>query len=389
MNLLFLLALWIALFFFSVGIIGINLIIMKKNSKKPWNIKASAAYKPKVTIIVPTYNESNCIGSKLVNLVKLDYPRELMQIVFVDSNSNDGTMDIITDFVKQQSTFNFTVLSEKERKGKSAALNFALQYCTGDVIVVSDSDSYWYPDILEKTMPFLADPSVGAISGPKILLNPNQTWVTKTETLYLNSLNSRRLGESKLGSTLLFEGGFSAFKRNILTSFDQYNTGSDDNGTVIGLIENNQRTLFLPEAKFFTFFPETWKEKTSIKTRRANQIVRVYSKYASLLLKNRIKSSKGTVFQHVFFNIVSPFMFVGLLALSVLMVIGFPYFLILLLILLVPNVALFLAESVQSYIILFFSILSVAAGKKFIIWKIPKRKKASQEEETLRRNGLI
>jgi len=42
---------------------------------KPWNIKRDPGYKPKVTIIVPTYNEAGPIESKLDDLARQDYPR--------------------------------------------------------------------------------------------------------------------------------------------------------------------------------------------------------------------------------------------------------------------------------------------------------------------------
>lgn len=383
-----LILLWVLLFFFSFGLFGINLIFLRRMAKKPWKIRTSKEYKPKISIIVPTYNESCNISFKLHNLTKLAYPKQLTQIVIVDSNSDDGTIHIIKDFVKNNPEFDFTVLSEKERKGKSAALNFALQYCTGDVIIVSDSDSFWPSDILEKSLPFLADPSVGAVSGPKVLLNANQSWVTRTEELYLKSLNLRRLGESKLSSTLFFEGGFSAFKKNIVTAFDQHNTGSDDNGTVIQIMEKNLRAIYLPEAKFFTFFPATWREKVNIKTRRANQIVRVCSKYASLLLEGRIKISKSVIWQNILLTLLSPVMFILLLVASVPLVFQFPYFLLVLLFLLLPKIGLVVSEAIQSHFILFFSIISASFGKKFAIWKISERKDVFCEE-LLRLNVLI
>jgi cellulose synthase/poly-beta-1,6-N-acetylglucosamine synthase-like glycosyltransferase len=321
-------------------------------------------------------------------LTKLVYPKHLIQIVVVDSNSEDETIHIVKDFVKNNSEFDFTVIAEEERKGKSAALNFALPYCSGEIIIVSDSDSFWPSDILEKALPFLADPSVGAVSGPKVLLNASQSWVTRTEELYLRSLNLRRLGESKLGSTLFFEGGFSAFKKNIITAFDQHNTGSDDNGTVIQIMEKNLRAIYLPEAKFFTFFPATWREKFNIKTRRANQIVRVCSKYASLLLKGRIKISKSVIWQNVLVTLLSPFMFILLLVASVPLVLQFPYFLLVLLVFLLPKIGLVVSEAIQSHFILFFSIISASFGKKFSQWKISDRKN-SFCEELLRLNLLI
>lgn len=383
-----LISVWLLLFFFSFGILGINLVLMKRIAKRPWKIITSGEYRPKVSIIVPTYNESCSIGFKLRNLTRLAYPKQLIQIVIVDSNSEDGTISVIRDFVRNNPEFDFTVIAEEERKGKSAALNLALQYCSGQVIVVSDSDSFWPSDILEKAMPFLADPMVGAVSGPKVLLNANQSWVTRTEELYLKSLNLRRLGESKLGSTLFFEGGFSAFKRNALTAFDQYNTGSDDNGTVIQIIEKNLRAIYLPEAKFFTFFPAIWREKFSVKIRRANQMVRICSTYASLLLRRRIKTSKGIILQDVLLNLLSPFAFVLLVVTSVPLVLQFPYFLFVLLILLLPKIGLVVSEAIQGHLIVFFALISTSFGMKFAKWKIPARENVFCEE-LLRLNMLI
>ena len=78
----------------------------------------------------------------------------------------------------------------------------------------------------------------GSIGGPKILLNSKQTWITKLEEEYLRSSSQLRIGESKTGSTVFFEGGFSALKKVAFGKFDAYETGSDDMGTAISIIEN-------------------------------------------------------------------------------------------------------------------------------------------------------
>jgi cellulose synthase/poly-beta-1,6-N-acetylglucosamine synthase-like glycosyltransferase len=131
---------------------------------------------------------------------------------------------MVHEFIRQRLGDNFQILMQSERRGKSAALNFALKSCDGEVVVISDADCFWPSDILQNALPFLADPTVGAVSGPKILLNSEQSWVTKSENTYLNSMNLMKLGESKVGSTLLFEGGYSAYKREALNSFDPYKT---------------------------------------------------------------------------------------------------------------------------------------------------------------------
>lgn len=384
----FLIILWLILFALSFGVLGFIFISMKKAAMKPWRIKIDESYRPKVSIVVPTYNESAIIHFKLENLSKLTYPEDLMQIIVVDSNSNDQTVSIVNNFVRQHPEFKIQVLTESERKGKSAALNFALKRCEGDVVIVSDADCFWPSDILNKALSFLADPNVGAISGPKVLLNPEQSWVTKTEDAYLNSANLIKLGESKIGSTLLFEGGFSAYKKEVIEAFDPYNTGSDDSGTIIKIVEKNARAMFVPEAKFFSAFPATWKGKMGLKTRRANQLVRVFGRYTTLLLGKRIKNSKRVISQNVLVYLFSPVMFILLLITTIPLLLIFPYFLAIFLVFLIPKVNTYLFEAIQSYFVLFLTIFSIALGKKTVTWDKPEDRDLVTED-MLRQRMLI
>ena len=380
--------LWLLLCFLSFGMLGFRFFYMKQAASKVWKIKIDKNYKPKVSIVIPTYNESEVIRLKLENLSKVEYPRNLKQIVIVDSRSDDQTIDFVNEFVRLHPELNITVLVESERKGKSAALNFALEHCTGDVIIISDADSFLPSDILSKALPFLADPEVGAISGPKILLNPEQSLVTKMESAYLNSLNLIRLGESKFCSTLFFEGGFSAYKKNVLDSFDPYNTGSDDNGTVIRILEKNFRTIFVPAAEFYTVFPTTWREKMAVKMRRANQLLRVFSKYTNLLLKGKFKSSKNVILWNLLVYFLSPTIFILLSATTVLMILNFPYFALVFLILLIPKVRLYVLEAVVSCFILVLTVFAIALNRRFVVWSKPKDR-ALIEEHVLLRHELI
>ncbi|MEM5866911.1 MAG: glycosyltransferase [Candidatus Aenigmatarchaeota archaeon] len=387
MSVLLLIILWLVSFTFSFGVATFIFITMRHAAERPWQIKMSD-YKPRISILVPTYNEAEIVRLKLENLARVKYPKNLMQIIVVDSNSEDQTVNIVSDFIKHHSLSNFQVLVQSERMGKSPALNFALKHCNGDVVIVSDVDCFWPSDILEKALPFLADPSVGAVSGPKILLNPNHTWVTKTEDVYLNSMNIMKLGESKIGSTLLFEGGFSAYKREAFTSFDPYNTGSDDCGTVIKLIENGYRALLVPEARFYSAFPINWKGKLKIKIRRANQLVKVFWKYAFLLFDGRIKSSKRTVVQGILLYIIGPLMFALFIITTVGLLMNFPYLILLLSILLVPKIGVYALEVFQNYFLLLIAMLMVAINKKFVIWSQPEDRMFFKEE-VLRAYKLI
>lgn len=366
-----LLVLWLVFAFFSFGFLGLSFFFTRKSATKPWRLTVKEDYRPKVSILIPTYNESSVIGLKLENLSKIEYPRELTQIIMVDSNSNDQTVEIARRSAATHPEMNIEVLVESERRGKSAALNFALNHCRGDVVIVSDADCFWPPDILKRALPYVFDPSVGAVSGPKILLNATKSWVTRTENSYLNSMNLMKLGQSKLGSTPFFEGGFSAYKREAFGSFDPYNTGSDDCGTIITLAERRLRTLLVLEAQFYTTFPETWKGKFGMKIRRGNQLVRVFWRYFSLVVRGKIRFSRAIIIQGILNYLLGPLMFLALIITTALLLLSYPYFALLFSVLLVPKVRVYLFEVVQNYVILLLSIFSVAVNKRFLIWSQP------------------
>ncbi len=346
-------------------------LYMKHASKAAWPTKVDGNYAPKVSVVIPTYNEAEVINYKLVNTARLSYPKDSLELVVVDSNSSDGTAKIVKAFSAQNPNLDLKLLVEQERCGKSHALNYALPRCSGEIIVVSDADCFWPVDILTKALPYLADPAVGAIGGPKILFNAKQTWITRMEEGYLKSANTLRLGESKTASTLFFEGGFSAFKREALERFDPYKTGSDDCGTVLNVIEKDFRAMLVKDALFYSSFPVSFRGKISVKLRRTIQLVRVFSKYLDLLVKGKVKAARKTVVPNTLLYLVSPVAFMVFLFLTSYLLISYPVLLVLFALLVVPQVRFYFYEIFENNILLFLSLLAALFGKKFSVWAKP------------------
>jgi poly-beta-1,6-N-acetyl-D-glucosamine synthase len=364
------LAAWLALAALALGPAAFIYLYMRRKSAAPWPCTVDSAFKPKVSLIVPTYNEADIIGYKLANIAKLTYPKESTEVVIVDSASTDGTAQVIQQF-QSQHDLNLKLIVEPQRKGKSNALNNALSHCTGEIVAISDADCFWPSDILEKSLPYLADPTIGAIGGPKILFNSKQSWITRMETAYLKSANFLRLGESKAGSTVFFEGGFAAFKREALEKFDAYGTGSDDCGSIISVIEKKYRAMLVTDALFYSSFPATFRGKIGIKLRRINQLIRVFGKYLDLLLKRKVNGAKRTVVPNTLLYLVSPVAFVGFLVLTGYLVFLYPLLLIFLALLLVPKIRFYTYQIVENNILLFVSLLAVLLGQRFSVWAKP------------------
>lgn len=358
---------------------GLHFAMMTRNARKPWGFKIDKTYAPKMSMIVPTFNEVSVIGFKLLNVSKLDYPSSLLHVIVVDSNSTDSTLDVVKDFASRHPSLDLECLSLPER-GKTAALNLALKHAVGDVVVVSDADCFYERDMLKGAIPYLSVSNVGAISGVKLLLDGSSSGSVKAEEGYLASVNGMKLGESKLGFTPLFEGGFSAYKTDAISSFDPYKTGSDDCGTIIKLAEEGWKTILVSEAAFFTGFPKSWRERLKMKVRRSNQLIRVFGRYLSLLLHGRISVGRRVIFADAYIYLFGPFLFVAFLGLTAVTFWFYPWLLLLLLLFNVPRVGSMLSELCQSYLVLFVGLVSVASGRTALVWSKPKDREPLNEQ---------
>jgi len=366
-------------------------LYMKKISAKPWNIKKDENYLPSVTIIVPVYNEETVIDLKLENLKKLDYPKDKLQIIIVDDCSTDKSLQKIFEHKKNWTNVEIQVLSNSERKGKTRSLNSALKKAKGEIIVVSDADCFWPRHILRKAMKFLADPSVGAVAGLERLINPTDSWVTQTEATYNDTIHTIRVGESKLYSTIFFQGGFGAYKR---AAFDHFDIYADDSGTALNIVQRGFRALLLPEAVYFTCFPEAWREKIAIKLRRARQLVLIHFRCFKLLLQSKLKLSKKIFLPEAFMHIINPFIFLLLLITYFFMLSEEITFILFPIVLaaaafLSDKIRIFLIETFQAHLILLGANLSVFFKREFPFWKTTAGSRSCINKEVLESLDLI
>jgi len=188
--------------------------LKKRWLPKPWNLNRDPSYTPKVTIIIPTYRESEYIEKKLDNLYQQDYPRDKVEVIVVDSASDDGTPELVKKWAKNHPEFKLTLLEEPIRRGMVLALNYALKHVSKDseIVVFTDADSFWEPSTLKHVVKYFADPSVGAVTTCIALLEEDNY----LETTYRNYYNVIRVGESKIHSTPILNGTLVAFRRELL-----------------------------------------------------------------------------------------------------------------------------------------------------------------------------
>jgi glycosyltransferase involved in cell wall biosynthesis len=106
---------------------------------------------PKVSIIVPCYNEQSTIRVLLEALCEQTYPRAEMEVIVADGLSTDGTRAAITAFQNDVPDLSVRVVENPKRHIPSA-LNRAIEAARGEIILRADGHSKPYPDYVAKCM---------------------------------------------------------------------------------------------------------------------------------------------------------------------------------------------------------------------------------------------
>jgi len=119
---------------------------------------------PSISIIIPTLNRKKLLKKALLSLNKVDYPRNLLEVVVVSDGSTDGTEKMV-EMIKKRLNYKFKFIKEK-RKGISHAKNVAIKNSSGEIIVSTDDDCMFEKNWLKELIKPFEDPKVGSVGGP-------------------------------------------------------------------------------------------------------------------------------------------------------------------------------------------------------------------------------
>lgn len=382
---------WFFVGLFFLGIPSVYFVYMKKCSAATWNLDKSNDYFPTTAILVPVYDEEKTIRLKLENLAKVSYPSDKIEVIIVNDSSKDNTLKEASEYIKNNPSQKISIFDSKEHLGKTGCLNHALRSVKADVVIISDADCFWPHDILQKALVYLSDPHVGAITARELLLNPQDTWVTLGEQFYDDTVQTLRIGESKLHSTIFFQGGFAAYKRGML---EEFNYSTDDSGTALDVVQKRKRAILIPEIGFYTISPTLWRNKISVKIRRASQLQQLWARCLKLLLHGKLAIPKRIAIPEILLHIFNPLLLVALFVLSAFALVLYPLPMLTLVLIIVAallfrKVRTTFLEVFQSNLILLAALSSLLTNRKFKLWKPIQESRFVLSESMLKEKKLI
>ncbi len=222
-----------------------------------------SSFEPTVSVVLPTHNEASIVRTRLRNIRDLDYPPEKLEVVVVDS-STDETANLVRSFFEGTDDLSLVLVQESSRRGVAAAVNEAISAASGEVILRTDCDSRLAPDVVRRGVRHLSNPNVGGVTGRQAEFLAE----SGVERDYRGLLTELQLLENRVDSVFIVHGPCFMFRREEFEPLP-HDTLADDTEIAVRLRRSGKRVAFDPEMKFAEAGTSGFFSRRNRKDRRA------------------------------------------------------------------------------------------------------------------------
>lgn len=232
---------WLATALLGMTYAGMPLLSLVRGRRfaRPFR---TADITPRVSVVIAAHNEAAVIGTRLDNLLALDYPRDQLEIVIVSDGSTDATDEIVAGYADRGIR-----LLAPGRVGKGAALEAAVAASTGDILVFSDANSHYAADAIRALVRPFADPDVGGVAGNQVYLREGESDGTAVgERGYWDFDRLLKRAQSAAGSVTNGTGAIYAIRREHFGPIPEGVT--DDMLNTVRVVDQGRRLVFAEDA---------------------------------------------------------------------------------------------------------------------------------------------
>lgn len=236
--------LWISCFIVFYNYAGYAVLVYLFNSlTRKKNPDSEEDYFPTVSFIVAAFNEEDCIEKKIINSLEQDYPADKIEFIFITDGSSDATPDIVKSYSRIQ------LLHQQERRGKSAALNRAVQLAQNEILIFSDANTILNTEATQKVARHYKDENVGGVAGEKkvMSLSDNTEDVGASEGLYWKYESLLKKLDSDFHTVVGAAGELFSVRKNLYETVPQ-EVILDDFVISMKVAQKGYRIIYEPEA---------------------------------------------------------------------------------------------------------------------------------------------
>ncbi|MET9019970.1 bifunctional polysaccharide deacetylase/glycosyltransferase family 2 protein [Actinopolymorpha sp. NPDC004070] len=212
-----------------------------------------------VSVVVPAYNERECIANTVRSLAASSHP---VEIIVVDDGSTDDTAEIVKSLGLPGVT-----LVRQPNSGKATALNTGIAWASYELIVMMDGDTVFEPDTVHHLVQPFADPRVGAVAGNAKVGNRDRLIGKWQHIEYVMGFNLDRRMYDLLRCMPTIPGAVGAFRRTALREAGMMteDTLAEDTDITMALHRGGWHVVYQEHACAWTEAPGTmtqlWRQR--------------------------------------------------------------------------------------------------------------------------------
>lgn len=209
---------------------------------------------PKVSVLVPVYNEGKIIDSTVRALLHQDYPDYEILLI------NDGSQDeSYRRLLRYQGDFDGVTIKviQQVNLGKAQALNAGIRAAGGELVFCMDGDTILKSDALKFMVRHFEDAKVGAVAGNVKVGNRGRLWTDLQALEYVEGLNLARQAQGFFTAVNIIPGPCGMFRKQALEEVGLYEstTYAEDCHLTLKLLVQGYRIVYEPEAICVTEAP--------------------------------------------------------------------------------------------------------------------------------------
>ena len=226
---------------YSYFIYPLVLILLRRmcQRKEPHIGNSAETY----SLIVTVFNEKDRIGTKLENMLALEFDQARLELIVASDSSDDGTDEIVNSYADR----GVRLVRATERLGKENAQLAAIKIAKGNVLVFSDVATVMEADALIKLESYFLDLSIGAVSSEDRFVSKDGK--IPGEGAYVRYEMWLRRQESQLGGLIGLSGSFFAARKEVCEEWD-IKSPSDFN-TALNCARKGYRSVSAPDVLGF------------------------------------------------------------------------------------------------------------------------------------------
>ena len=266
------------------------------------------SFHPKVTVIIPAFNEERVIETSVRRILESNYPD--IEVIVVDDGSKDRTSEIVrAAFGTEPRVRLMTLLNG----GKASALNRALRQASGEIIVALDADTQFERETIQRLVRWFVRPRIGAVAGNAKVGN-RINLVTRWQGVeYVTAQNIERKALTRFDAIMVVPGAVGAWRRRALEEVGGYpeDTLAEDQDLTIAIQRKGWRIAYDDDAVAWTEAPETFRALSKQRFRWSFGTLQCLWKHAGIWLKGKpsglafIGMPQAWLFQ-IIFAVISP-----------------------------------------------------------------------------------